>query len=140
MSINSVTISGNLTRDPVYKVTQGGSELLEFGVAVNKKVRGSDGKWYDRAIFIECVIWGKRADAVRKYMAKGQKVCVHGELDQSTWKDKETGKGRSKLTVKVSEIDLGQTPAGKTAQSSQESQSEPAGYQSGQYNDEDYQY
>ena len=44
MSINVLIITGNLTRDPEYKVTSGGRELLEFSVAVNDRVRGEDGK------------------------------------------------------------------------------------------------
>lgn len=134
MSINSVTISGNLTRDPVYKATSSGTGLLELSVAVNERVRGEDGKWYDRANYIDCTIWGKRADALAKILAKGMKVVVNGALRQSSWKDKETGKGRSKLTINVSDVDIMQS---KGTQQSQDQQPEPeAGQPADLYSDE----
>lgn len=135
MSINSVTIGGNLTKDPVYKATSSGTALLELSVAVNERVRGEDGKWYDRANYIDCTIWGKRADALSKILSKGMKVVVHGALRQSSWNDKETGKYRSKVTVNVSEVELMQTKGSKPAQAQQP---DPADAQPADlYSDED---
>lgn len=105
MSINKVIISGNLTRDPELRQTSAGTAVLSFGIAVNERMKNSQtGEWEDRANFIDCTMWGKRAEAVSKYLAKGSKVCVEGKLRQSTW-EKE-GQKRSKVEVIVDELEL----------------------------------
>lgn len=131
MSINVLIISGNLTRDPVYKVTQGGHELLEFAVAVNDRVRGNDGKWHDRPNYVDCALWGKRAQALSKYMHKGDKVMVRGSVRYDSWEDAKTGSRRSKLTCTVGDVEL----AGK--RSAQDAAQEPSDEAPDMYYDED---
>ena len=56
MSINHVTLSGNLTRDPEIRSTQSGMDILNFGMAVNDRRRNSaTGEWEDYANFIDYV-------------------------------------------------------------------------------------
>lgn len=105
MSINSVSISGNITRDPVLTDTVSGSFVLKFGVAVNDRRKGKDG-WEDYASFIDCVMFGKRAESISKYIHKGTKVSIQGKLNQDRWNDKSTGEARSKIVVYVDEIEL----------------------------------
>lgn len=106
MSINKVLISGNLTRDGELSTTAGGTAMLKIGVAVNERVRNSQGEYEDRANYVDCVLWGRRAEALAQYMAKGTKVAVEGRLHWSGWKDKETNKNRSKLDVYVDDIEF----------------------------------
>ena len=106
MSINKVIISGNLTRDGELSTTAGGTAMLKVGVAVNERVRNSQGEYEDRANYVDCTLWGRRAEALAKYMAKGTKVAVEGRLHWSGWKDKETNKNRSKLDVYVDDIEF----------------------------------
>ena len=106
MSINRVNISGNLTRDPELRATGSGMQILRFGVAVNDRARNQQtGEWEDRPNFVDCVIFGARAEAMARILAKGMKVAVEGRLRYSSWQDKE-GNRRSKLEVVVDEIDL----------------------------------
>ena len=106
MSINSVNISGNLTRDPELRQTQGGTSVLRLGLAVNDRARNQQtGEWEDRANFVDCVVFGKRAEALAGMLAKGQRVAIDGRLRYSSWQDKE-GNRRSKLEVVVDEIDI----------------------------------
>lgn len=106
MSINSVSISGNVTRDPILKETVSGSFILKFSVAVNDRRKNKDGQWEDYASFIECVMFGKRAESISQYVKKGTKVAIHGKLNQDVWQDKESGKMRSSVSVYVDEIEL----------------------------------
>lgn len=106
MSINSVSISGNVTRDPDSRVTPSGTNVLKFSVAVNERRKSKDGEWEDYASFIDCVMFGRRAEAISRYIHKGTKVSVQGKLSQDRWNDKSTGESRSKLQVMVDEIEL----------------------------------
>ena len=64
MSINRVVISGNLTRDGEIRATAGGTTVLTFGVAVNDRRRNASGEWEDVPNFVDCVMFGTRADAL----------------------------------------------------------------------------
>ena len=65
MSINRVNISGNLTRDPELRATQGGMQVLGFGVAVNDRRRNQQtGEWEDYPNFVDCTMFGNRAESM----------------------------------------------------------------------------
>lgn len=105
MSINSVSISGNLTREPELRTTQAGKSILNFGVAVNERRKNpQSGQWEDYANFVDCVMFGNRAEALAGMLHKGTKVCVSGSLRYSSWE--RDGQKRSKLEVVAQEIDI----------------------------------
>lgn len=105
MSINRVIISGNLTRSPELRATSGGTAVLDFGVAVNERRKNpQSGEWEDRANFVDCAMFGKRAEAVEKFLSKGQKVAIEGKLRYSQWE--KDGQKRSKLSVIVDELEF----------------------------------
>lgn len=105
MSINRVTISGNLTRDPELRSTQSGTDVLSFGVAVNDRRKNSrTGEWEDYPNFVDCTMFGHRARGVSQYLAKGSKVAIEGKLRWSQWE--RDGQKHSKLSVIVDEIEL----------------------------------
>ncbi len=107
MSINRVTITGNLTRDPELQATQGGTQVLRMGVAVNDRTKNAQtGQWEDRPNFIDCVVFGNRAQSISRFLTKGTKVAVEGRLRWSQWQDRETGKNRSKVEVVVDELEF----------------------------------
>lgn len=107
MSINRVTITGNLTRDPELQTAQSGTQILRIGVAVNERIKNQQTQqWEDRANFVDCVLFGNRAAAMANILHKGAKVAIEGRLRWSQWQDRDTGKNRSKLEVIVDEIDL----------------------------------
>lgn len=106
MSINRVNISGNLTRDPELRATAGGTQILAFGVAVNDRRRNQQtGEWEDVPNFVDCIVFGSRAEAVSRFITKGSKVAIEGKLRFSAWETKE-GQRRSKLEVVVDEIEF----------------------------------
>lgn len=106
MSINRVCISGNLTRDPETRRTAGGTAVMSFGVAVNDRAKNQQtGEWEDRPNFVDCVMFGTRAEAVGRYLSKGGKVAIEGKLRWSQWQAQD-GSKRSKLEVIVDEIEF----------------------------------
>lgn len=105
MSINRTVVSGNLTRDPDEKRTQSGTCILEIGVAVNERRKNSQtGKWEDKANFIECTMFGTRAESVVQYLRKGMHVTIDGHLRQERWE--KDGQKHSKLKLVVDDIDF----------------------------------
>ena len=104
--INRVTISGNMTRDPEVRSTASGMTVLSFGVAVNGSVKNNQtGEREDRANFVDCTMFGKRAESVSQYLSKGTKGFIDGSLRFSQWEDK-NGNKRSKLEVIVDELEF----------------------------------
>lgn len=106
MSINRVNISGNLTRDGELRTTPGGTDVLSLGVAVNDRTKNQQtGQWEDRPNFIDCVMFGNRAQSVAPYLSKGAKVAIEGKLRWSQWQAQD-GSKRSKVEIVVDEIEF----------------------------------
>ena len=106
MSINHVAISGNLTREPELRRTQSGMAILNLGVAVNDRTKDKQtGEWTDYANFIDCVMFGKRAESLSNSLSKGAKVAIQGKLRWSQWQAKD-GSKRNKVEVIVDEIEF----------------------------------
>ena len=121
MSINIVIISGNLTRDPELRQASNTS-VLSFGVAVNDRRRNpQSGQWESVPNFVDCIIFGTRADALAGLLHKGSKVALDGKLRYSSWEGKD-GKKRSKLEVVVNELELMQRETSQQPQQPQQPQ------------------
>lgn len=106
MSINRVIISGNLTRDPELRATPGGMSVLKLGMAVNDRRKNQQtGEWEDSPNFVDVTIFGARADALARILAKGNKIAVEGKLRWSSWETPQ-GDKRSKLEVVADEVEL----------------------------------
>ena len=116
MSINRVIISGNLTRDPELRSTASGLPVLGFGVAVNDRRKNQQtGEWEDYPNFIDCTMFGARAESLNRYLNKGTKVSIEGKLRWSQWE--RDGQKRSKLEVIVDELEFMSSRSGGGAQS-----------------------
>lgn len=106
MSINRVNISGHLTRDPELRMTPKGTQVLSFGIAVNdRRLNRETNQWEDYPNFVECTMFGTRAEAVGRIVRKGMKVSIDGKLRFNQWETKD-GQKRSRLTVVVDTIDF----------------------------------
>lgn len=117
MSINKVVITGNLTREPELKRTASGMAILNLGVAVNDRRKDpKSGEWGDYANFIDCVMFGTRAESISNYLHKGTKVAIDGKLRWSQWERE--GQKRSKVEVTVDDIEI-LTPKGEQPNSPQ---------------------
>lgn len=132
MSINRVNISGNLTRDPELRSTNTGTQVLTFGVAVNDRRRNpQSGEWEDVPNFVDCVVFGNRAQSLANFLSKGSKVAIEGKLRYSSWES--NGQRRSKLEVVVDEVEFlsSRSQSGGYQQMSQGSQQRQGGYDQG---------
>ena len=109
--INVVVLVGRLTRDSELKYTKSGMPIARFSIAVNRSKKQDD-QWVDETSFFEIDFWGKGAEAVNRYLTKGQQVGVEGELRQDRWE--QDGQPRSKVVVNASNVRLlGNAPAGQ---------------------------
>lgn len=113
MSINTVTIAGNLTRDAEYFVTKNGGKILKGGIAVNERVREGD-TWTDRPNFIDWALFGDRAEKLEQHLKRGTKVCITGRLHMEKWTDRD-GNNRTKLSVIATDVEF-MTPRGDSVQ------------------------
>lgn len=131
MSINSVSISGNLTRDCELRTTQNGTQILTFTVAVNDRKKDQNGKWVDVPNYIDCCIFGNRAESVSRFISKGSKVSCHGKLRWSQWE--KDGQKRSKIEVIVDEVEFLSASKAQNQAQSQQPDNYTNQYQNGPY-------
>ena len=102
-NVNKVFLMGNLTRDVELRSLQSGTNVGNFGMAVNERFKDRDGNWQERANFVDCEIWGARAEAMGRYLSKGSPVFIEGKLRLDQWQDQQ-GNNRSKLKVVVDDF------------------------------------
>jgi single-strand DNA-binding protein len=101
--INVVVLVGRLTRDSELKYTKSGMPIARFSLAVNRS-RKQDDQWVDETSFFDIDFWGKGAEAVNRYLLKGQQVAVEGELRQDRWE--QDGQPRAKVVVNANNVRL----------------------------------
>ena len=111
---NSVTIVGNLTRDPELRYTPSGQANASFGVAVNRRWQNRQtNEWEERVSFFNVVCWREMADNVAESLAKGARVVVTGRLEQRSW---ETDNGEKRSVVEIVADEVGPSLRWATAQ------------------------
>jgi single-strand DNA-binding protein len=105
-NLNSVTLSGRLTRDPELKHLPSGTAVAELGLAVNRSVKdeSEDSGWRDEASFFDCSLYGKRGEIVAAKGRKGDFVTLLGRLQQRRW-EADDGTKREKVSVVVENIE-----------------------------------
>lgn len=123
--MNSVKLSGRLTRDPELKQTQAGVPVASFGLAVDRKFNR------DEADFIPITAWRKTAEFVAKYFHKGQRVIIsEGRIRVTPYTERD-GNKRTRFEVVADEVEFGES---KRAPEDQEAGSVAADYMtSGQF-------
>ena len=97
MTINTVNISGRLTKDPVIRKTANDKSVASLSIAVDKPTKSGEA---NEASFFDCVAWGLVADWIASDLAKGTKVAISGRLDQRRYTDK-NGMNRSVVEIIV---------------------------------------
>ena len=90
MSLNRVVLIGHLTRDPEIRTTQTGKQVADFSLAVDKRIKPTDGS--PTADFFRVSAWGNTADFVANYLGKGRLVAVEGRLQSRSFTDREGNK------------------------------------------------
>ncbi len=98
LMLNSVHIAGNLTRDPEVKIVGENRTVASFGLAINRRYRGSDGQQKEETCFLEIECWGRQAELVGQFLTKGRNCLIEGSLQYQQWTDKNNNK-RSQVRV-----------------------------------------
>ena len=101
-SENSVTLVGNLTKDPELRYTTGGRGVASFGLAVNRRYQ-VNGEWQEQVSFFNIVAWGDLGENVAASMSKGNRAIVTGRLEQRSFETKE-GEKRNVTEVIADEL------------------------------------
>jgi len=104
-NFNKVMLIGNLTRDPQLSYTPNQTAVVDFGLATNRRWTGQDGSQRDETCFVDCRMFGKRAEVVNKYCKKGNSLFVEGRLTFDSW-EAQDGSKRSKLRVTVENFEF----------------------------------
>jgi single-strand DNA-binding protein len=101
---STVTIVGNLTRDPDLRFTPTGQANASFGVAVNRRWQNRQTQdWEEATSFFDVVTWAGLAENVAHCLKRGDRVIVEGRLDQRSWENQE-GDKRSKVEITANEV------------------------------------
>ncbi|MBA3747009.1 MAG: single-stranded DNA-binding protein [Solirubrobacterales bacterium] len=84
--INTVTVSGNLTRDPeVRNIPGSGTAVCSLRIAHNERYKDASGEWADRAAYFDVTVWSGLGEWMGRNLHKGQKVVVSGRLKWREW-------------------------------------------------------
>ena len=102
--IMRVTGSGNLTRDVELRSTKGGAQVANLRVAFNTRRPDGQGNWTDKANYVDVEVWGAQAENCARYLSKGSRVFIDGELDYQEWEDRTSGQKRSTLRVRAQTV------------------------------------
>jgi len=105
MADNSITIVGNLTRDPEIRYTSSGQANARLGIAVSRRWQNRQTyEWEERTSFFNVVAWGDMAENISDTLGKGNRVIVNGRLEQRSW---ETDQGEKRSVVEVVADEIG---------------------------------
>lgn len=96
---NTVTVVGNVTRDPELRFTPGGMAVASFGVAWNRRKQDGD----DEVSFFDVTCFRDLAENVAESVAKGTRVIIYGTLQQRSWETQD-GDKRSKVEILADEV------------------------------------
>ena len=102
MADNTVTLVGNITRDPELRFTQGGRAVASFGIAVNRRYQ-VNGEWQEQTSFFNVVAWGQLGENAAASLTKGARVIVNGRLEQREYQTQQ-GEKRTVIEVNADEV------------------------------------
>lgn len=106
MNLNKAIIIGNLTQNPEVRKTPTGKSVASFTIATNNVWVNQNGEKQEQAEFHSIVAWGKLADIVGQYLAKGRLCMVEGKIQTRNWLD-QNGTKHWKTEIIAENIQLG---------------------------------
>jgi single-strand DNA-binding protein len=102
MADNTITVVGNITRDPELRFTAGGKGVASFGVAVNRRYQ-VNGEWQEKVSFFNVVAWDSLGENAAASLSKGSRVIITGRLEQRDYETKD-GEKRSVVEIVADEV------------------------------------
>ncbi len=125
-NLNKVMLIGNMTRDPQLSYLPSQTPVVEFGLAISRRYKKQDGSQGEDVCFVDCQMFGKRAEVINQYLKKGDPIFVEGRLKFDSWE--KDGQKRSKLRVFVENFEfLGKGGGGGGQRSSAPAENANAG-------------
>lgn len=104
MADNTITVVGNITRDPELKFLNNGQAALRTAVAVNRRWQNrATQEWEERVSYFDVQAYGALAENAANTLTKGMRVVVTGRLEQRSW-ETETKEKRSVIEINADEI------------------------------------
>lgn len=104
--LNKVMLLGNLGADPELRVTSNGQSVLKLRMATTETYLDKDRVRQERTEWHSVVVWGKRGEALSKFLTKGARIFVEGGLRTSSYEDRDTQKKMYRTEVVASNIIL----------------------------------
>jgi len=101
MSLNSVNIMGNLTRDPEMKYISSGKAVCSLSIA-NNRVYIKNTEKITEVSYFDVEVWGAAAENCAKYLTKGNGIIVEGRLRQDRWE--KDGKTQSRVRISANAV------------------------------------
>lgn len=101
---NTVTVVGNVTRDPELRFTPGGAAVATFGLAWNHRTQNrTTNETEEQVNFFDVTCWRQLAENVAESVSKGTRVVVYGRLQQRSWETQD-GDRRSKVEIVADDV------------------------------------
>lgn len=102
-NVNKIILVGHLGQNPDLRYTAKGNPVITLSLATNKESKTADGVKRSETQWHRATIWGKKAETCAKYLTKGSRVYLEGELQMKSWTDKE-GSVKKSAEILVDEI------------------------------------
>ena len=119
-NVNKVILVGHLGQTPDLRYTAKGNPVLTLSLATNREFKTADGEKKKETAWHKATVWGKRAENCAKFLTKGSRVYVEGELRMPSYTDKD-GVVRKAPEINVDDIRFlgGGVPSGMKAESNE---------------------
>ena len=102
--LNKVMLIGRLGTEPELRVTQQGTPITTFRLAVGRQWRDSDGQQRDETDWFTIVAWNRLAEICSEHLSKGARVYIEGRMQNRSWDDAQTGEKRYRTEVVASDM------------------------------------
>ncbi len=87
--INRVTLMGNVGEDPKVNQFKENGLVANFSLATNEYYSDKSGKETQKTVWHRIVVWHKQAEAIQKYLKKGDPIYIEGKIQNNAWDDKD---------------------------------------------------
>ena len=133
--LNRVMLLGNLGAEPELRTTTGGQAVLRLRLATTENYIDHNKQRQERTEWHSVVVWGKRGEALSRFLQKGSRILVEGSIHTSSYDDKD-GNKRYKTEVVANNVVLcgsGQRDAARHDDATGESAPPSGGYSESDY-------
>lgn len=129
LSVNKVILVGNLTKDPELKSLPSGSSVASFSIATNRNWKDANGGKKEEVQFHNIVSFGKQAETIAQYMAKGSQIYIEGRIQNRSWEGND-GKRNYRTEIVIENFQFGNSKG--RSEESQEPEKEEESVQAGE--------